>query len=173
MIHNLIFEEALFVYFGNNYMTENATKLSPFILNYVHDGKLDMEYIVTRFRDLLREEYRKEDETFLERQGRLIFLSFLKPIINGVGFYYVEPQTRNNNRMDLIVTYGKEEFIVELKIWRGDKYEQKGREQLSDYLNIRGKEEGYLVTFDFSKNKQDKEPEWVEVNGKRIFEVTI
>ena len=173
MIHNLIFEEALFVYFGNQYMTENSTKLSPFILNYVHDGKLDMEHIVTRFRDLLREEYRKEDEAFLERQGRLIFLSFLKPIINGVGFYYVEPQTRDNRRMDLVVTYGKEEFVVELKIWRGDKYEQKGREQLSEYLSVRGKDEGYLVTFDLTKNKAVKGPEWVEVNGKRIFEVTI
>lgn len=173
MIHNLIFEEALFVYFGNKYMTEQATKLSPFVLSYVQDGRLDMEHIVTRFRDLLREEYREEDEAFLERQGRLIFLSFLKPIINGVGFYYVEPQTRSNRRMDLVVTYGREEFIVELKIWRGDKYEQKGRDQLSEYLATRGMDEGYLVTFDFSKNRESKEPQWVEVNGKRIFEVVV
>ena len=173
MIHNLIFEEALFVYFGNKYMTEQATKLSPFVLSYVQDGRLDMEHIVTRFRDLLREEYREEDEAFLERQGRLIFLSFLKPIINGVGFYYVEPQTRSNRRMDLVVTYGREEFIVELKIWRGDKYEQKGHDQLSEYLATRGVDEGYLVTFDFSKNRESKEPQWVEVNGKRIFEVVV
>ena len=173
MIHNLIFEEALFVYFGNKYMTEHATQLSPFVLNYVHEGKLDMEHIVTRFRDLLREEFREEDGTFLERQGRLVFLSFLKPIINGVGFYYVEPQTRSNRRMDLVVTYGREEFVVELKIWRGDKYEEKGRDQLSEYLAIRGKDEGYLVTFDFSKEKEEKEPEWLEWNGKRIFEVVI
>lgn len=34
-------------------------------------------------------------------------------------------------------------------------------------------DEGCLVTFDFSKNKQDKEPELVEVNGKRVFEVVV
>lgn len=34
-------------------------------------------------------------------------------------------------------------------------------------------DEGWLVTFDFSKNKQDNEPEWVEVNGKRVFEVVV
>ena len=62
-------------------------------------------------------------------------------------------------------------FIVELKIWRGDKYEKHGRDQLSSYLATRGIEEGYLVTFDFSKNKEDVEPQWIEWNGKRIFEV--
>ena len=65
------------------------------------------------------------------------------------------------------------EFILELKIWRGDKYERTGREQLSEYLTIRDKDKGYLLTFDFSKNKVDKEPEWVEVNGKWMFEVVV
>jgi hypothetical protein len=97
----------------------------------------------------------------------------LKPIINGIGFYYVEPQTRDNRRMDLVVNYDRQEFIVELKIWRGDKYEQTGREQLSEYLAIRGMDEGYLLTFDFSKNKQDVVPQWIKMNGKRIFEAVV
>ena len=173
VIHNLIFEEALFLYFTLDYTIKNNAKLSPFQLNYVRNGKLNMEHVVTRFADLMHQEYRKNDEEFLERQGRLVFLSFLKPIINGIGFYYVEPQTRDNRRMDLVVTYDKQEFIVELKIWHGDKYEELGRDQLSEYLAIRGMEEGYLVTFDFSKNKQDTEPQWIEWNGKRIFEVVV
>lgn len=173
MIHNLIFEEALFVYFGNKTMREEGTRISPYLLNYVQNGHLKMEHVVARFRDLLHEEYRDSTVPFIEREGRLLFLTFLKPIINGIGFYYVEPETRDNRRMDLVVTYGREEFIVELKIWRGDKYEQLGRDQLSEYLAIRGKEEGYLVTFDFSKDKQDVEPQWIEWNGKRIFEVIV
>ena len=173
VIHNLIFEEALFLYFTLDYTIKNNAKLSPFQLNYVRNGKLNMEHVVTRFADLMHQEYRKNDEEFLERQGRLVFLSFLKPIINGIGFYYVEPQTRDNRRMDLVVTYDKQEFIVELKIWHGDKYEELGRDQLSEYLAIRGMDEGYLVTFDFSKNKQNAEPQWIEWNGKRIFEVVV
>ena len=173
VIHNLIFEEALFLYFTLDYTIKNNAKLSPFQLNYVRNGKLNMEHVVTRFADLMHQEYRKNDEEFLERQGRLVFLSFLKPIINGIGFYYVEPQTRDNRRMDLVVTYDKQEFIVELKIWHGDKYEELGRDQLSEYLAIRGMDEGYLVTFDFSKNKQDADPQWIEWNGKRIFEVVV
>ena len=172
-VHNLVFEEALFLYFTVDYSIKNTARLSPFMTNYVVNGRLDMEHVITRFRDLLREEYRDSTQAFLEKEGRLLFLTFLKPIINGTGFYYVEPQTRDSRRMDLIVTYGREEFVVELKIWRGDKYEQKGRDQLSEYLATRGKDEGYLVTFDFSKNKEEKEPEWIEWNGKRIFEAVV
>ena len=171
-IHNIIFEEVLNNYFIAEQNIADMGKLR-INYNYVTDGRLNMEFVLQRFHDLMREEYREEDGKFIERQGRLIFLSFLKPIINGTGFYYVEPQTRDNRRMDLIVTYGREEFVVELKIWRGDKYEQRGRDQLSEYLAIRGKDEGYLVTFDFSKNKEEKEPEWIEWNGKRIFEAVI
>ena len=173
MIHNLIFEEALFMYFGNKTMRAQGDRISPYLLNYVQNGRLMMDHVITRFRDLLCEEYRDSTQAFLEKEGRLLFLTFLKPIVNGTGFYYVEPQTRDNRRMDLIVTYGREEFVVELKIWRGDKYELKGRDQLSEYLATRGMDEGYLVTFDFSKNREEKEPEWIEWNGKRIFEAVI
>ena len=173
MIHNLIFEEALFVYFGNKTMREEGTRITPYVMNYVQNGRLNMEHVVTRFRDLMHQEYRESTVPFLEKEGRLLFLTFLKPIINGIGFYYVEPETRDNRRMDLVVTYGREEFIVELKIWRGDKYEQTGREQLAEYLAARGMEEGYLVTFDFSKEKHLAEPGWVEVKGKRVFEVGV
>ena len=173
MIHNLVFEEVLFVYFSNKTMRELGNRISPFVTSYIHNGKLNMEHVVTRFRDLMREEFRESTVPFLEKEGRLLFLTFLKPIINGIGFYYVEPQTRDNCRMDLIVTYDRQEFILELKIWRGEKYEEHGRDQLSGYLATRGKEEGYLVTFDFSQNKQDTEPQWIEWNGKRIFEVIV
>ena len=194
IIHNLVFEEALFLYFSTDYTIKNNEKLSPFQLNYVQNGRLNMEYVVARFRDLMHEEYRNSTEPFLEKEGRLVFLSFLKPIINGSGFYYVEPQTRDNRRMDLVVTYGQQEFVIELKIWRGEKYEENGRDQLSGYLATRGMDEGYLVTFDFSKRRKSStncetqsdskfancetqldsmEPEWIEWNGKRIFEVIV
>jgi hypothetical protein len=173
MIHNLIFEEAMFVYFSNKMMREQGDRITPFVSSYIQNGRLNMEYVLERFAQLMHEEYRERTESFLEKEGRLLFLTFLKPIINGIGFYYVEPQTRDNRRMDLVVNYDRQEFIVELKIWRGDKYEQTGREQLSEYLAIRGMDEGYLLTYDFSKNKQNVEPLWHEVNGKRIFEAVV
>ena len=32
------------------------------------------------------------------------------------------------------VTYGHKEYVVELKIWRGEKYAEHGRDQLAGYL---------------------------------------
>lgn len=171
-IHNIIFEEVLNNYFIAEQTINSLGKLRM-QMNYVCNGRLDMELVITRFADLMHEEYRESTVPFLEREGRLLFLSFLKPIINGTGFYYVEPQTRDNRRMDLVVTYGSEEFIIELKIWRGEKYEELGRDQLASYLTVRGSAEGYLVVFDFSKKQKDTAPQWIENKGKRIFEVTI
>lgn len=172
-IHNAIFEEALYYYFTIAYQLENSDKLSPFQLNYIVNGRLNMEYALDRFSAMMHQEYRVKDGEFLERQGRLVFLSFLKPIINGTGFYYVEPQTRNNKRMDIVVNYGPDEFVIELKLWYGEKYERTGREQLAEYLSIRGHEKGYLIIFDFTKEKKAQSPRWIEQDGKQIFEVII
>ena len=174
IIHNLIFEECFQQYFALAYDRQNAGKISVTQSEYIQNGKLNMPYVIERFQKLIHNEYRKEDNEFLERQGRLLFLCFLKPIVNGTGFYYVEPETRDGGRMDLVVSFGGEEFVIELKIWRGEKYEVEGKVQLAEYLKTRNLNEGYLVTFSFLKNKTvQEEPEWVEHDGKRIYEAVI
>ena len=173
-IHNLIFEECFQQYFTIDYEQKNAGKISVTQGEYVLNGKLNMPYVIERFQSLIRNEYRKADNEFMERQGRLLFLCFLKPIVNGTGFYYVEPETRDGGRMDLVVSFGGEEFVIELKIWRGEKYEVEGKVQLAEYLKTRNLNEGYLVTFSFLKNKTiQEEPEWIEHNGKQIYEAII
>ena len=174
IIHNLIFEECFQQYFALAYDRQNAGKISVTQSEYIQNGKLNMPYVIERFQSLIRNEYRKADDEFLERHGRLLFLCFLKPIVNGTGFYYVEPETRDGGRMDLVVSFGGEEFVIELKIWRGEKYEVEGKVQLAEYLKTRNLDEGYLVTFSFLKNKTvQEEPEWVEHDGKRIYEAVI
>lgn len=103
MMHNAIFEEIFHKYFTIEYEISNYSKLSVTKSEYILNGKLNMEYVIRRFKETIEEEYRDEDAAFLERRGRLLFLCFLKPIINGTGYYYVEPQTRDNKRMDIVV----------------------------------------------------------------------
>lgn len=67
----------------------------------------------------------------MEEYGRRYFLLYLKPIINGVGNYYIEAQTRDAKRTDVIVDYLGEQYIVELKIWRGNEYFERGQKQLT------------------------------------------
>ena len=173
VVHNIVFERVLYNYF----ITEEKLKrmMSDETKSvYIQNGRLNMPLVIERFQALMRNERRKADDNFLERQGRLLFLCFLKPIINGSGFYYVEPETRNGGRIDLVVSYAGEEFVIELKIWRGEKYEVEGKVQLAEYLNTRNLQEGFLVTFSFLKNKTvQEEPEWIEHDGKRIYEAII
>lgn len=138
----------------------------------VSDGKLDMEKALLKFQEFMYEQYRQEDERFYETNARLIFLAFLKPVLNGRGFSFVEAQTRENRRMDVVITFGAEKYIVELKIWNGKKYEEKGLAQLADYLEIQKLDTGYMVVFNFNSGKKYSN-QWVEFNGKRIFEVIM
>ena len=174
MVHNQVFEQKLYNYLSTKEMMRSPFGFSEVQKTYIVNGKLNMPYVIERFQSIMQAEYRRTNESFLESQGRLLFLCFLKPIINGTGFYYVEPETRNGGRMDIVVTYGGEEFVIELKIWRGEKYETEGKVQLAEYLKTRNLNEGYLVTFSFLKNKVlQEEPEWIEYDGKRIYEAVI
>ena len=173
-IHNLIFEDAIHTYFINEYRRNNSKVRQQFSYDYIQNGDLNMEMIIGRFKEIMADRYKDSDQQFLEYHGRLLFLCFIKPIINGTGFCYFESQTKNGGRMDLIVNYNQKEYIVELKIWRGSKYETDGKTQLANYLKQRGLQEGYLITFSFLKNKVvQEEPQWIEHEGKRIYEAVI
>ena len=173
VIHNLFFEEAMHLYFTEEYKRKNSFFDTMSRSTYIQNGDLNMVNVIRRFSDLMQDEYRGRDQKFIGQQGRLLFLCYLKPIINGTGFYYVEPQTRENSRMDLVVTYNKKEYVIELKIWHGTEYETDGKTQLAEYLETRHLAEGYLVTFSFLKNKKVTKARWIEHHGKRIYEAVI
>jgi hypothetical protein len=72
------------------------------------------------------------------------------------------------------VDYARDQFIVELKLWYGEKSHEDAYGQLFEYLETKKADTGYLLTFDFRKeaNKQPR-AEWVEYEGKRIFDVVV
>jgi hypothetical protein len=139
---------------------------------FIHDGILDMESVLKRFGRFMKSEYRDEDSDFIEREGRLLFLSFLRPIINGKGNYAVESETRGSRRMDIVVFYGGREYIIEIKIWRGESYEQKGMAQLAEYLKDRNQSKGYLLSY-ANLQKAPREGGFQNVEGVDIYEEIV
>lgn len=121
---------------------------------YVKDGRLDMDTVMERFSVHYADLFGHRHAAFAEADARQCFLMFLMPIINGTGHYYVEAQTRDERRMDVVVDYHGDQFIIELKIWRGNAYREDGIEQLCDYLESMHTKKGYLLTFDFTDGKQ-------------------
>ena len=95
-----------------------------------------------------------QEESFLEDAGRRYFMLFLKPIINGTGHSYVEAETRNRERTDLVIDYRGEQFVIEMKVWRGNAYHERGEKQLSDYLDYFHLKKGYMLSFNFNKKKE-------------------
>ncbi|MDR0517584.1 MAG: AAA-like domain-containing protein [Fibromonadaceae bacterium] len=174
-IDNLIFESVIYSHF----MTEKKIKgirINKVLPNeIIEDGKFDMELCVDKFVQHYYELYRESGKKFLEDECRMLFLTYLKPLINGAGFYRVESETRNAKRMDVVVDYKSEQFIVELKLWYGEMSHEKALEQIVNYLGCRNKDTGYLLTFDFRKEENVGKPQikWVEYKGKKILDVMV
>ena len=113
-----------------------------------------MKRILERFVVHFDSLYGDKGEKFYEEDGRRYFMLFLKPIINGTGNCYVEAETRNRERTDLIVDYEGEQFIIETKIWYGQARHAQGEIQLLDYLEHYHLSKGYMLTFNFNKEKE-------------------
>ena len=176
VIDNLIFETIIYDYFITKKRIERVNTDEADITRtlpeeVIENGKLNMALCIKKFMQHYYELYSSQDDKFLERECRFLFLTYLKPILNGKGFYYVEPETRNRSRLDMIVDFGMEQFIVELKIWKGEQKHEKAHEQLIEYLNSKNKSEGYLLTFDFRKRRVKKPvAKWVRKSKKKFLD---
>ncbi len=121
---------------------------------FIHNNILDMDLVLEKFTEHFTEIYHGNNDKFIEENGRRLFLLYLKPIINGNGNYYIEAQTRNKKRTDIIVDYYGKQYIIELKIWHGEEYNSRGEKQLADYLEAYNTKHGYMISFNFNKNKK-------------------
>ena len=136
---------------------------------FISSGGLNMELILEKFILHFNDIYGSQPDKFKEDDGRKLFLLYLRPIINGTGNYYIEAQTRDQRRTDVIVDYLGKQYIIELKIWHGDEYNTQGEKQLSEYLDYYHIDKGYLLSFNFNKNKQSG-MHTIELNGRTIIE---
>ena len=141
---------------------------NQFIVNGCLNMRLILEKFVVHFHDL----YGDQNETFLEEEGGKYFLLYLRPIINGTGNYYIEAQTRGQKRTDVIVDYRGHQYVIEMKIWRGQEYNNRGEKQLAGYLDDYHVNKGYMVSFNFNRKKKTGIREIV-FNDKVIIEAVV
>jgi hypothetical protein len=172
-IHNRIYEQRIY-----NFMV--AIRLRQMLsqqeykslgANYtLPDGSLDFGLVLRKFQSFMKEQYSKRDNPMKEREWRLIFLSFLKPIINGHGYAFKEVETSEEKRLDIVVTYLQWRYIIELKRWSGEKSHERGLNQLADYLDIHGVSEGWLLIFD-TRETPTWEEQVIQHKDKQILAV--
>ena len=131
-----------------------------------------MPLILEHFIDTQKRVHGDTDDRFLEEEGRERFLTYIAPIINGTGTYSIEEQTRNKLRMDVVIHYLGKRYVVELKIWRGTRYNEDGEKQIMEYLDYFDLSTGYMVSFNFNKKKESGVKR-VIIGDKLLFEATV
>lgn len=171
-VANRIFEMLLYVHFigesrQNDALKQSATEAKSAFVD--GDGWLNVPLIMERFIETHNQIHAGSSEAFLEREGRERFITYVTAVINGTGIYSVEEQTRDGRRMDLTLHYLGRRYIIELKIWRGERYHAEGVRQISDYLDYFHLTTGYMLSFSFVR---DKKPgvRRVQVGDKVLFE---
>jgi len=100
------------------------------------------------------------------------FLLYLRPIINGTGNYYIEAETLEQKRTDVVVDYRGEQYIIEMKIWHGQEYNTRGEKQLAEYLDAYHVNQGYMISFNFNQKKEIGVHE-ILIDDKKIIEAVV
>lgn len=173
-IANRIFE----MYLLNLFIAQEAVRSDMYFYGqgsknqFIAGRRLDMDLVLKKFAEHFSDVYGGNDEKFIEAYGRKLFLLYLKPIINGTGNYYIEAQTRDAKRTDVIVDYLGEQFVIELKIWHGNEYNERGERQLAEYLDYFQLKKGYMISFNFNKKKEIGVKE-LRVAGKTLIEAIV
>ena len=131
-------------YFSEKHDTEFIDYLTP-------DGRLEIRALLDNFQDFIaRVGYRilQVPDTPQEFVGQYLLYTYLDQFVRSVrGDMYLEVQT-GRGRMDLIILHNGQKYIVETKIWEGERRYQAGKKQLAAYLTLEGAVEGYYVVFD-------------------------
>ena len=174
-IHNRIYEQRIYNYLASKMETSGKNIGSSVTSSYLDEtGKLDIKKVLTKFQAFVKEQYGEKDRDFIERNGRLLFLAFIRPIINGRGYDFREVQVSEEKRLDVVITFDNSRYIIELKIWRGEAYHQEGISQLCDYLERQNETNGYLLIYDMRKEiGKSGQTEIIEAHGKHILAAYI
>lgn len=155
-IANRIFE----IWFYNLFIAEEAIGSATYDAGerdkneFFRKDRLDMELVLRKFVSHFSESFGDSTDRFVEENGRKLFLLYIRPLINGMGNYYIEARTRSMGRTDLIIDYLGVQYIVEMKIWHGNEYNSRGEDQLIGYLKDYGQKKGYMLSFNFNKSKK-------------------
>ena len=122
-------------------------------------GQLNMELLLDNFQNFIaRVGYRilQVPETPKEYVGQDLLDAYLDQFVSLIrGAMYLEVQT-GRGRMDMVILHNGHKYIVETKIWEGERLYDAGKKQLSAYLKLERVQEGYYVVFDHRSEPESR-----------------
>lgn len=147
---------------------------------YLIEGVLDLEGLLDGFTEMMQEHgitllRSKKTNRPLEIGGQYLLLSYLTAALDGLGGHVTLESVNSAGEMDLLVFYRQARFIIETKIWYGQKHFDRGLQQLAGYLEVANQQKGYIILFSEKplEGKLSASPFEMTVQDKRIRVYTI
>jgi hypothetical protein len=125
---------------------------------FIKDEKLDFNNLLKEFQQFYREnaEMWLDKFSYQEAGKQLLLMAFLQRVLNGGGKINRE-MAYGRGRTDLLVEFGGDRFVLELKVKRSNYNHKRALDQLSGYLDTTGEKHGYLILF---QEKSSTEIPW-------------
>ncbi|MYG06142.1 AAA family ATPase [Candidatus Poribacteria bacterium] len=141
------------------------------------DGQIRLQSLLDNFQNFIaRAGHRilQVPETPKEFVGQYLLFAYLDQFVRMVqGRMYLEVQT-GRGRMDLLILHNSRKYIVETKIWEGERSYAAGKKQLAAYVQLEEAAEGYYVVFDHRKNPEQRtETETIEGFAIRSYTIPV
>jgi hypothetical protein len=144
---------------------------------YLNEGKLDMDFLIRDFQtywrensDIWKNRYKVDLYQYDEAAAHLVIQAFLDRLVNSGG-KLIREMALGTRRVDLCVIYGDYKYPIELKILQNIRDHSRALEQILEYMDKVGSNNGWLVIFDRDTNKSWEEKIYMRqetLNGKRI-----
>lgn len=140
-------------------------------------GHIDIVPLLDNFRDFIGRagfQILQVPDTPRESVGRYLLFAYLDQFVRIVrGVMHIEVQT-GRGRLDMLITHNQRKYIVETKVWRGQRYYASGKRQLAAYLKLEGVAEGYYIVFDHRRTPEPRvETETVEGVTVRSYVIPV
>jgi hypothetical protein len=147
---------------------------------HVVDGQLQMATLLSRFREFVERRGReafKVTDLPQEATGQYLLMVYLDLIVRQLGGDLFTEVDSGDGRLDLIVVYRGQRYIIETKIWRGPVEFDNGLAQLAAYLTTEGETRGYYVVFHARPNVYgqlaQEELEFQKTQADKVIDVYL
>jgi len=186
-IANPIYRKMLILTFApaNGDVPLNMPMSGSFRHRYLIDEVLNMDGLMDSFKVMMEEhgiQLLRSKRTYnpLEIGGQYLILSYLTAALDSIGGYVALESINSAGEMDLVAFYWGTRFIIETKVWYGEKRFREGQHQLVRYLEAANQDKGYMVLFsekDVSNQlkREDNQPYEIVLEGKtlRVYPIVI
>lgn len=118
-------------------------------------GKIRLDELIDNFKNFIeRIGYRilEVPVTPQEFVGQYLLSAYIDQFVQTVGASIrLEVQT-GRGRADIVISYAGLQYIIETKVWRGERRYELGKQQLAEYMKSEDTTQGYYVVFDHREN---------------------